>query len=473
MHKIFFKAFITCMSVFIVTTNVDARMIDLPSFSPLVKKAGPAVVNISTERTVKQRNLGGGFSGLPKEMERFFKEFDPFMGEQGGGGRERTQSSLGSGFIISKDGYIVTNNHVVDGADKIFVTFDDRGTRVDSVEAKIVGKDPDTDIALLKINVDDDLPVLQFGDSDALDVGEWVVAIGNPFGLSSTVTAGIVSAKGRNIHAGPFDNFLQTDASINPGNSGGPLINMEGEVVGINTAISATGQGIGFAIPSALAKNVVEQLKTGKTVSRGWIGVTIQDVDEMSAKALGLKKASGALIGSVMTGAPAEKAGLRSGDIIIRVDRTKIKSASDLTKSIAGKKPGSDVNMEVIRNGKSKKFTIILGDRAKGLNSAVPQEKTEKIILGVSLRPMTTEEALSLQIPADVKGLLVMDVQRDGLAARYGVRAGDVIVAANLKPVDSVEDLGRIINQEAKTRGAVILQVIRQSNTFLVSIPLE
>lgn len=469
MHKMLCKAVITCLSLLVFTTNVDARTINLPSFSPLVKAAGPAVVNINTERTITQEDMSG-FSGIPKEMERFFEHFDPFMGDQG---RERKRSSLGSGFIISQDGYIVTNNHVVDGADKIFINFDGRGSKADSVEAQLVGKDPETDIALLKIKVDYDLPVLAFGDSDKIEVGEWVVAIGNPFGLSSTVTAGIVSAKGRNIHAGPFDNFLQTDASINPGNSGGPLINMDGEVIGINTAIKADGQGIGFAIPSTLAKNVVEQLKIGKSVSRGWIGVTIQDVDAMSAKALGLDKAKGALIGSVMPGGPADKGGLRAGDVIIRVDRVNIVSASDLTKNIAGEKPNTTLNIEVFRDGKIRRFEITLGDRSKGLNAGKPQKEADSTTLGISLRPVTVEEARSLQVPVDMKGLLVITVNRKGLAARYGVLAGDVIVAANLKPVTTVDALSKILNEEAKKRGAIILQITRKANAFLVSIPLE
>ena len=305
------------MATLALTVSVAAAAPALPNFVPLAKSAGPAVVNISTEREVSTR-MGGGFPGMPPGMERFFEEFGPFWGQPQG---PRKQSSLGSGFIISSDGYIVTNNHVVEGADKVFVNLEGDSDRAHSLEATVVGTDAETDIALLKVDAKRDLPVLNFGNSDTAEVGEWVVAIGNPFGLSNSVTAGILSAKGRDIHAGPFDNFLQTDASINPGNSGGPLINMAGEVIGINTAIVASGQGIGFAIPSNLASRIVEELKSGKKISRGWLGVTIQDVDENAAKALGLKDAQGALIGSVLPDEPAAKAGLKAGDIIVRVGR--------------------------------------------------------------------------------------------------------------------------------------------------------
>ena len=296
---------------------------DLPDFSELAAKSGPAVVNIGTERKAS----GGGpedffgemFRNMPPGFEKFFDQF----GGKGRGGKrpQQKQKSLGSGFLVSADGYIVTNNHVVADADVIHVTLDEDNGKSETLKATLIGSDEETDLALLKVDAKKPLPFLTFGDSDALKVGEWLLAIGNPFGLDHTVTAGILSAKGRNIRSGPFDNFLQTDASINPGNSGGPLLNMAGQVVGINTAIIASGQGIGFAIPSNMAAKIINQIKSGKKISRGWIGVSIQDMDENTAKALGMKEPSGALVGSVMENEPAAKGGVQDGDVIIAVDK--------------------------------------------------------------------------------------------------------------------------------------------------------
>lgn len=442
----------------------------LPNFVPLAKNAGPAVVNISTEREVESPVMGMfNFPG----MDQFFEQFGgPFGMRPGQPAPKQKSTALGSGFIISSDGYIVTNNHVVEGADKVTVKLN--GDKSAGLAAKVVGTDAETDLALLKVESKTALPVLKFGDSDAMEVGDWVVAIGNPFGLSNTVTAGILSAKGRDIHAGPFDNFLQTDASINPGNSGGPLINMEGEVIGINTAISANGQGIGFAIPSSLASKVINDLREGKKVSRGWLGVTIQDVDENTAKALGLKSAGGALIGSVLDNEPADKAGLRAGDVIIRVGNTDIDSASALTRSVAGLKPGTKVDIVVMRNGKEVKATVKLGERSS--HSAAMQnsdQQSEGGDLGVSIKPLTPEDARALQLSGDVKGLLVVGVKGDGPAAEAGVRTGDVILSANLQPVTTVNELVSIVHKEGKERGAIMLQVNRRGDTFFITVTLD
>ena len=442
----------------------------LPNFVPLAKNAGPAVVNISTEREVESPVMGMfNFPG----MDQFFEQFGgPFGMRPGQPAPKQKSTALGSGFIISSDGYIVTNNHVVEGADKVTVKLN--GDKSAGLAAKVVGTDAETDLALLKVESKTALPVLKFGDSDAMEVGDWVVAIGNPFGLSNTVTAGILSAKGRDIHAGPFDNFLQTDASINPGNSGGPLINMEGEVIGINTAISANGQGIGFAIPSSLASKVINDLREGKKVSRGWLGVTIQDVDENTAKALGLKSAGGALIGSVLDNDPADKAGLRAGDVIIRVGNTDIDSASALTRSVAGLKPGTKVDIVVMRNGKEVKATVKLGERSS--HSAAMQnsdQQSEGGDLGVSIKPLTPEDARALQLSGDVKGLLVVGVKGDGPAAEAGVRTGDVILSANLQPVTTVNELVSIVHKEGKERGAIMLQVNRRGDTFFITVSLD
>lgn len=454
--------------MFLASSAVAAPM--LPNFVPLAKNAGPAVVNISTEREVESPVMGMfSFPG----MDQFFEQFGgPFGMRPGQPMPKQKSSALGSGFIISADGYIVTNNHVVEGADKITVKLN--GDKSDGLAAKVVGTDAETDLALLKVESKNPLPVLKFGDSDAMEVGDWVVAIGNPFGLSNTVTAGILSAKGRDIHAGPFDNFLQTDASINPGNSGGPLINMEGEVIGINTAISASGQGIGFAIPSSLASKVINDLREGKKVSRGWLGVTIQDVDENTAKALGLKSAGGALIGSVLDDEPAAKAGLRAGDVIVRVGDNAIDSASAVTRSVASLKPGTKVDITVMRDGKEVKSTVTLGERSSHTDAAqTPGQQSEGGDLGVSIKPLTPDDARALQLSSDVKGLLVVNVKGNGPAAEAGIRTGDVILSANLKPVTTAKDLVSIVRKEGKERGAVMLQVNRHGETFFITVNLE
>ena len=457
------------MATLALTVSVAAAAPALPNFVPLAKSAGPAVVNISTEREVSTR-MGGGFPGMPPGMERFFEEFGPFWGQPQG---PRKQSSLGSGFIISSDGYIVTNNHVVEGADKVFVNLEGDSDRAHSLEAAVVGTDAETDIALLKVDAKRDLPVLNFGNSDTAEVGEWVVAIGNPVGLSNSVTAGILSAKGRDIHAGPFDNFLQTDASINPGNSGGPLINMAGEVIGINTAIVASGQGIGFAIPSNLASRIVEELKSGKKISRGWLGVTIQDVDENAAKALGLKDAQGALIGSVLPDEPAAKAGLKAGDIIVRVGRDDIRNSTELLRSVADLKPGTDVKITVLRNGKEFSTTVKLGERAsQGMSQGGAQEEGGTS-LGLTIRPLNKEDARSLQLPANTEGLVILSVQPGSPAQEAGLRPGDVIQSANLTPVVSVDELASIVRKDGRERGAVMLQVNRRGESFFVTVPLD
>ena len=451
--------------VFMASTAVAAPM--LPDFVPLAKSAGPAVVNISTEREVSSPVMNMfNFPG----MEQFFDQFGGPFGMRQGPAPKQKSTALGSGFIISSDGYIVTNNHVVEGADKVTVNIN--GSNSDPLPAKIIGTDADTDLALLKVESSKPLPVLKFGDSDAMEVGEWVVAIGNPFGLNNTVTAGIVSAKGRDIHAGPFDNFLQTDASINPGNSGGPLINMKGEVIGINTAISANGQGIGFAIPSSLASKVINDLREGKKVSRGWMGVTIQDVKPDMAKALGLKDASGALIGSVLPDEPADKAGLKAGDIIVRVGKTDIHSASELTRSVADLKPGTKTEITVMRNGKELTRTVTLGERASH-TSLAQNDSDSTVSLGVGIRPLTPEDARALQLSKDVKGLLVVNVRNGSPAAEAGLRSGDVILSANLTPVTSTDELSSIVKKEGKERGAIMLQVNRRGEVFFLTVSLD
>ena len=449
---------------------------DLPDFSELAAKSGPAVVNIGTERKAS----GGGpedffgemFRNMPPGFEKFFDQF----GGKGRGGKrpQQKQKSLGSGFLVSADGYIVTNNHVVADADVIHVTLDEDNGKSETLKATMIGSDEETDLALLKVDAKKPLPFLTFGDSDALKVGEWLLAIGNPFGLDHTVTAGILSAKGRNIRSGPFDNFLQTDASINPGNSGGPLLNMAGQVVGINTAIIASGQGIGFAIPSSMAERIVNQLKQDKKVSRGWIGVTIQDVDENTAKALGLPEATGALIGSVMPDEPAAKGGMKDGDVVLEVNGQRIDDSSALLRAIATEAPGSKVNMVVWRDGERKNITVQLGERnlkaSSGKSGSAVEQDAPSI--GLSVRPLTKEEARTANVKPGT-GLLIVGVEPGKLAAEAELREGDIILSANLKPIKSVEEFSKIIREDAKKRGVVMLQLQRQGQTFFRSLALS
>ncbi len=468
----------------------------LPDFRDLVKSVGSAVVNISTEKTEKispvQRRghpfPPDFFRGMPgDQFDRFFGPFGgPFggPGEDEEGGQQapsRRSSSLGSGFIISADGFIVTNHHVVKGADVIKVTLGEKNSKGNvkeqTFEAKLIGSDDETDIALIKIETKEQLPFLKFGNSDKLEVGEWAVAIGNPFGLDHSVTAGIISAKGRNINAGAFDSFLQTDASINPGNSGGPLLNMDGEVIGINTAIAAQGQGIGFAIPSNMAERVITELKSNKKVSRGWIGVNIQRIDENTAKALGLKEAKGALLGGVMPGEPADKAGLQAGDVVISVDGQDIADSDALLQAISGKKPGSKVEVKAIRNGENKTFTLTLAERNldRAERDSQKEERGEASAsgsLGVKLRPLSKEDVRRLRIDGVDGGLLITSVEPGKAADEAGMKPGDVILSAALKPVSTPEEFAAIVNGVGSERGAVMLQVMRRGQKFFVTVDL-
>ncbi|MDR2850552.1 MAG: DegQ family serine endoprotease [Desulfovibrio sp.] len=468
------KAFFVLL-VFFASVQ-SANTADLPDFSALAAQSGPAVVNIGTER----RTQGGGpddlfedmFRNLPPGFDRFFDQF------HGRGGRSDKrpplkQKSLGSGFLISADGYIVTNNHVVADADVIHITLESHNGKGDALTATLIGSDEETDLALLKVDAKKPLPYLSFGDSDKLKVGEWLLAIGNPFGLDHTVTAGILSAKGRNIHSGPFDNFLQTDASINPGNSGGPLLNSEGKVIGINTAIIASGQGIGFAIPSAMAAKIIDQIKNGKKVSRGWLGVGIQDVDENTAKALGMKASGGALIGNVMENEPAAKAGLKEGDVIIAVDGVTVEDSSALLRAIADKTPGSATVLLVWRDGKTRDVTITLGERRSSeRHSGKGQGRDEDGLIGLSVRPLKDEERREMRI-ARGTGVMVVEVTPDKPASEADIRPGDVILKANMKPVDSVESLSAIVKNEGVRRGAILLQIQRRGDVYLRSVPLK
>ncbi|MFV0349803.1 MAG: DegQ family serine endoprotease [Halodesulfovibrio sp.] len=477
MNRLTPKVFVTS-PLLVLIMAATALAANLPDFTALAKKAGPAVVNISTEKTVEVSNNKGLQDFLRNHprgtpFDDFFDQFDQFFGNRGDQ-QPRKERSLGSGFIISADGYVVTNNHVIENADLIRVNIETGKTSSESLIAKVIGTDPETDLALLKVDVNRTLPFIEFGNSDDLEVGEWVMAIGNPFGLDHTVTAGIVSAKGRNIRSGPFDNYLQTDASINPGNSGGPLINGDGEVIGINTAIIARGQGIGFAIPSNMAKRIINQLKTEQTVRRGWIGVNITNVDENTAKALGLKTDKGAFVAGVIPGQPADKAGLKSGDVIVGVNDKDIASSTELINAIANLPPGDKAKLTIIREGKPRTLMITLGERNREVAKAAPsQPAAEATIasLGIKLRPVTPTEAKALGLDA-VAGILVTEVDQTKPAAEADIRPGDVITQANLKPVNTVDEFQKILKEEGEPRGAIMLQIKRRGIVQFRPIPI-
>jgi serine protease Do len=451
-----------------------AKAAPAADFRDLAKAAIPAVVNVSTERTEETRSYGNPFDffrGHP-DMERFFGPFEDFYNR---GPRPRTTHSLGSGFIISSDGYIVTNNHVVEGANLITVNLNPKDRTETKYKAEVVGTDPETDLALIKINASN-LPFLSFGDSQSLDVGEWVLAIGSPLGLDHTVTAGIVSAKGRNIQSGSYDDFLQTDASINRGNSGGPLLNMKGEVVGINTAIAQRAQGIGFAIPSSMAQRIIGDLKEHRKVSRGWLGVTIQNVDAAMAKALRMKDSKGALVNSVLPGQPAAQAGMRDGDVIIAVNDDKIADTEQLLRTVALLAPGSKAVVTVWRDGKEEKLTLTVAERergqaAAGKGSGAPQN-TAGQTLGLGVRPITQDDMRRFNLNNNT-GLLVVSVEEQGLASRAGIQQGDVILAANKQSLNSVGELDALIDAAGKQSGVVLLQISRQGRVFFRAIEMD
>ncbi len=431
------------------------------SFADLVQMVKPAVVNISTETTV--RVPGSPFKHFfgPDEGGPFGDFFHKFFGEIPD--QELKQQSLGSGFIIDKNGYIITNNHVVQGAEEIKVKLADGR----EFKAKVIGRDTKTDLALIKISsLFKDLPTLQLGDSDKMRVGDWVLAIGNPFGLEETVTQGIISATGRVIGSGPYDNFLQTDAPINPGNSGGPLINLKGEVIGINTAIISGGQGIGFAIPSDMAKNIFAQLKTKGKVVRGWIGVSVQTVTPEISQSFGLREAKGALVSEVIPGGPAAAAGIKRGDIITSFNGKEIGKMSDLPSVVAGTPVGQSVPVKVIREGKELTLSIRIAEMPEGGVAAQAAQTQER--LGLTVQNITPQIMRELRL-RDKTGVVVTDVAEGSPADDAGIQPGDIIKEANRVPVNNTKDFETALGRSGKNR-PVLLLIKRGAATFYVSI---
>jgi serine protease Do len=423
-----------------VPTVAGLRMVpvDIPQ---LFKEVSPAVVNISTTQVVKfnhprMRNPFG-------QQDPFDDFFNNFFGRMP---REQKRKSLGSGFIVSSDGYILTNNHVVEKADEVTVTLLDK----EEFKAKVVGTDPKIDIALIKIDVKKKLPYVALGDSDKLEVGEWVVAIGNPFGLGHTVTAGIVSAKGRIIGSGPYDDFIQTDASINPGNSGGPLFNLKGEVVGINSAIIQGGQGIGFATPIQLAKSVLEQLKDKGKVTRGWLGVYIQRLTPETAESLGISGRRGALVSDVTSGGPAEKAGIRSGDVIVGFNGKGITDEHDLPQAVATMKPGKSAEVRLLRDGKEITIPVTIAEMEgeTGKPSAEGHELSKN--LGLTVQDITPEIAQRFEIE-NTKGVVVTGVADGSPAENAGFNEGDIIRAIlrqdKRSPVTNAAEFAKLVRK--------------------------
>jgi serine protease Do len=433
------------------------------SFADLAEKVKPAVVNISTETTV--RIPGSPFKHFfgPEEspFDDFFKRFFEDMPD-----RELKQKSLGSGFIIDKDGYIITNNHVVERAKEIKVKLNDGR----EFNANVVGRDPKTDLALIKISsMFKNLPALSLGDSDKMRVGDWVLAIGNPFGLEHTVTQGIISATGRVIGSGPYDNFLQTDAPINPGNSGGPLVNLRGEVIGINSAIIATGQGIGFAVPSNMAKSIVSQLKEKGKVTRGWIGVSIQNVTPEIARAFGIKETNGALVSDVVSGGPADSAGIKRGDVIISFDGRDIKNMSDLPRIVADTPVGKPVEVKAIRDGKEivLKITVAEMTEEKLASQMYMPEKS----LGMTVDDIKPRLVREFNLK-DKTGVVVTDIAPDSPVIDAGIKPGDVIKEVNRNPIKNIKDYEAVMDRREKS-SPILFLIKRGGQTFYISVKIS
>jgi serine protease Do len=437
----------------------------LPDFVNLAKKVKPIVVNISTTQVSEGRGSQQEFGSPFGEEDPFNDFWRRFFGGPVPRGPQR-QRSLGSGFIIDGDGSILTNNHVVENATKIVVKLSDD----QEYEAKVIGRDQKTDIAVIKINAKVNLPAAGFGDSDKLEVGEWVVAIGNPFGLDSTVTSGIVSAKGRHIGQGPYDNFIQTDASINPGNSGGPLLNLRGEVVGINTAIfSRTGGniGIGFAIPINLVKEVLPQLRGKGKVTRGYLGVLIQKVTPEIAESLGMEKGYGALVANVSKEGPADKAGVKVGDVITEFDGKEVKDSGDLPIIVARTTVDKKVRMKVLRDKKEIVLGVAVGELKDEEVVAAAPEKGE---LGLTVQRLTPQIAESLGLEK-AEGVVVTAVEPSSAADEAGIRRGDIILEVDRKAVRNVDEYKKAVAGVRKGRGVLFLVRRGDSTLFLALKP--
>lgn len=471
-----FKPFLSLFAAVLMLGQVATVQAEaLPDFTTLVEQASPAVVNISTTQKLPDRGVAAGqmpdLEGLPPMFREFFERNMPRSGPQSPrrGDRQREAQSLGSGFIVSADGYVLTNNHVIADADEIIVRLSDRS----ELKAKLVGTDPRTDVALLKIE-GKNLPTVKLGDSAKLKVGEWVLAIGSPFGFDHSVTKGIVSAKGRTLPNDAYVPFIQTDVAINPGNSGGPLFNMSGEVVGINSQIftrSGGFMGLSFAIPIDVALDVSDQLKKDGKVSRGWLGVVIQEVNKDLAESFGLDKPAGALVAQVLEDGPAAKGGLQVGDVILSMNSQPIDMSADLPHLVGGLKAGAKASLEVIREGKRRNVDVTVGampDDDQDLDAgAKAQTERSSNRLGVSVAELTTEQKQALELKG---GVVIKEVQ-DGPAALIGLQPGDVITHLNNQAIESSKQFADIAKGLPKNR-SVSMRVLRQGRASFITFKL-
>ena len=447
------------------------------SFADLAEELSPSVVNITTSTTI----AGVTDQARPQipegsPFEDLFRDF--FNNGEGGQARPRRSSALGSGFVVSSDGYIVTNNHVIDKADEIVIEFFDGKELV----AKLVGRDPKTDIAVLKVEASEPLPFVGFGDSDIARVGDWVMAIGNPLGQGFSVSAGIISARNRTLRSGPYDDFIQTDAAINRGNSGGPLFNMSGEVIGVNTAIISPNGGsigLGFSMSSRVVGRVVKQLKEYGETRRGWLGVQIQDIDSDMAEALGLDKVSGALVSGVPEG-PGADAGIQSGDVIISFDGVEVEDTRGLVTAVGNADVGKVVRVIIFRDGKTKTIKVTLGRReAAEKEKLVPVTKAPEKIketekFGMKLLTINSESRIKLNLPEDLEGVAVLDVSETSDAFEKGIRAGDVIVEAGRTKIADVNDISKIFEDAIEAgRKSILLLVLKGDNSRFVGLSLS
>jgi serine protease Do len=439
--------------------NIGLKSVTPDAFIRVSEKVDAAVVNISTTQIIQapgRRRLPGGPRGPQMEpFDPFFSPFWEFFGDDfpAPPQQDLRRRSLGSGFFLNEEGYIVTNNHVVEKADEIKVVLEDDS----QFNAKVVGRDPRTDVALIKIDAKKKLPHVLLGDSAQLKVGEIVIAIGNPFGLSHSVTQGIVSAKERSIGFGAYDDFIQTDASINPGNSGGPLLNLQGEVVGINTAIVASGQGIGFAIPINLAKEILAKLRSQGKVVRGWLGVSVQKLGDEHVAALKLPNRKGALVSDVLKGSPAEQAGLKAGDVIVRFDGQEIREMDDLPVRVAATPVGKQVRIDVIRDGKPATFEAKVGELKGDDESQTVEQKAKADPLGLTVGELTAALADRLGLGNDLKGVVVKDVDESSPAFERGIRTNDVILEIDRKRTPSVAIYRQAVSKKKKGDSVLVL----------------
>ena len=475
-HSVIINTLFVFSILMLLTVSAHARGAP-ESFADLAEELSPSVVNITTSTTI----AGVTDQARPQipegsPFEDLFRDF--FNNGEGGQARPRRSSALGSGFVVSSDGYIVTNNHVIDKADEIVIEFFDGKELV----AKLVGRDPKTDIAVLKVEASEPLPFVGFGDSDIARVGDWVMAIGNPLGQGFSVSAGIISARNRTLRSGPYDDFIQTDAAINRGNSGGPLFNMSGEVIGVNTAIISPNGGsigLGFSMSSRVVGRVVKQLKEYGETRRGWLGVQMQDIDSDMAEALGLDKVSGALVSGVPEG-PGADAGIQSGDVIITFDGVEVEDTRGLVTAVGNADVGKVVRVIIFRDGKTKTIKVTLGRReAAEKEKLVPATKAPEKIketekFGMKLLTINSESRIKLNLPEDLEGVAVLDVSETSDAFEKGIRAGDVIVEAGRTKIADVNDISKIFEDAIEAgRKSILLLVLRGDNSRFVGLSLS